>query len=1339
MARRRSRHQDAGAERGQPRRWAVFSLAALTVVVVGVAAAPTVAVLTELRDRPLIAALAGIDGSVSSGAAHWRWFGGVEYRDIVLRDRAGRAAALVPRLVIDRGLVALAVDPAELGTVRLIGPEVVVDVHAGGSSLEGILAPWLAAFADAPRPPACAIEIIDGVVEIRDALRGDAWRVAGMMAAGRFGPDAPPSDWTIAGRLVRSAEAPGRAAAGPLAAGPSESGLADGGRAVPSSIDMAQPPVLADNADRLPARGAVAAGATAVLATAGGFSIAAPAGVDGGRRIAIAAHRLPLAVSGVFATRFGLSHLFDGSADIRLDVGTGDLETRIAGSLAVARLTAHDADTGVAVATVESCDVPVDCSIVGDRLVVRTLAVTSPLFRAEASGRIRLPRAGTWAWFETLAEEDCAVAATIDLAAASRAVAGGLAVRPDVRVTAGQLNLAATSRRDGDDRVLEMRLTSRDLAAVQSIVGADAAADRAAGVRERTLRWNEPFSGWIRGRRGPARGDRLRIEDARLSSRAVEVALTGDTQAAAVTWTLDLDKLVAEAAELLDLGGTRLAGRSSGRVTITRADPAAAATVKAQAVVSALDLAVPGWPAWQDDELTLEAEAAVRLAAGAAVVNDARLLVSAGRDKLQGRLGGGVIVGLGGPAGRAASGPWLRPAAGAEAVTAEGSLEGDLANWHARLAGFLPVAGRTRLELAGGITASAMVAARGDAWQVTRASCELEKLVVRTASTTIREPRVVASAAGFYHPRANRFDVAAGEILSTTVSLRTGGMSVAVPRGPAVGGRLDPFEFCRGKLQVRGHLGRLAAWRDAAGAAARWQPGGDVAGTIEIADSATGVNLLLDATATQLVLAHAPAEDPRGRAVAAPQPVWSDPRGHVVIEISRPRDPGGALADRLQIDRLAIESATLAVTARGGVESWSGRRLVALDGSAGYDWDRISGLVAPWTGGRVRIAGAGSRPFTLRVPLGDPPAAGVVGSAAGSEQIPLPPDWLAAAGGGAAAPPDRAARMLTPVRGTSRAAADRLRGVVLDTSTAWTGADIGGFSVAGGELAVRLVEGQLALGPFDVGAAGGRIRGAPWCRLGPDAAELVVPAGRVIDRVTLAGPLCDRIATWLSPLVGHATHTRGVVSVDMDGARLPLNAPFAGELAARVVFDELEVTPAATLAPLANLLVKLRAAIDPRFAVGDRTVLLRVRPEPVRVRIAEQRLWHDGLVMDMGDLTVRSRGSVGRDGSLAMLVEVALRAELAGQTPVVARLLRTPLAIPLKGTVDRPQFDAGAIDMVLGRIVENTAQAVVEEGLSRGLDSLETLFGNPPPGATPPGAVAPLAPAGQPPLTFPPR
>ena len=200
----------------------------------------------------------------------------------------------------------------------------------------------------------------------------------------------------------------------------------------------------------------------------------------------------------------------------------------------------------------------------------------------------------------------------------------------------------------------------------------------------------------------------------------------------------------------------------------------------------------------------------------------------------------------------------------------------------------------------------------------------------------------------------------------------------------------------------------------------------------------------------------------------------------------------------------------------------------------------------------------------------------------------------------------------------------------------------------------------------------------------------------------------------------------------MAGARLPLADPFTGELAARVIFDELEVTPAGATQPLVNLLAKLQAVVDPRFAFGDKLVLLRVRPDPVTIRLAEGRLWHEGLVMDSGQLVVRSRGSVATDGTLAMVVEVALRGDIAGQTPVVAQLLRTPLAIPLKGTVHRPQFDARAIDVLLGRIVENTAQAVIQDGVVRGIESLETIFGNPP-------AVPPQANPASPPLTFPGR
>jgi len=145
---------------------------------------------------------------------------------------------------------------------------------------------------------------------------------------------------------------------------------------------------------------------------------------------------------------------------------------------------------------------------------------------------------------------------------------------------------------------------------------------------------------------------------------------------------------------------------------------------------------------------------------------------------------------------------------------------------------------------------------------------------------------------------------------------------------------------------------------------------------------------------------------------------------------------------------------------------------------------------------------------------------------------------------------------------------------------------------------------------------------------------------------------------------------------------------------------------------------RLQGLLDPRFAVGQKVVLMRVRPQPVRVWLQDRRVWHDSLVMETGQMVVKTSGSVAADGSLAMMAEMSFRGDIAGQTPVIATLLKTPILVPLKGTVHRPQFDATAIDQIVARIVENTAGAVIGEGLGRGL---EALFGNPqPPKPAPP-------------------
>jgi translocation and assembly module TamB len=1367
MARRRSRSDDdwEPQEEWQPRprrRRAVFSLAALAVLGALVWLAPAVVVLTDLRDRPLEAIFSGIDGRVTSRAATWQWLGTIEYRDVVLRDRAGRPLVAVPRVVIDRGLASLLVNPADLGAVRLIGGEALVEVRHGGSTIEDVLAPWLAAVGQTTAVPVSfELEVVDAAVEVVDLERNDAWRITDLLAAGTVRPDATLAGWTISGRTrhtgtpLRDLDAAANRiasdrvldSAGPAAAGHVPRPPADGSPPVdPSAGDgRARPAVRLD-------RTTVAAGATAILARDGGWSVSSPESQSAAqpRTLAVAATRLPLGISSVLATRFDATHVLDGLADVRLDItlpaprGHGDGDdsapprpaarrppadgVRVAGVVSGSQLAICRADTVAELITLDRGEMPIDLSIDGDRITVRSLKMASALFKAEASGRIRLPAGGTWDWAEALVLENFALAADVDLAAAARAMPGGLAVRPDVRVTGGQLQLSAVSRADGNERVLEVRAASRDLAAVQSVV----AVGRDQQHQERMLRWNEPFTAWLRGRRGAARGDRLRIEEARISSPAVEVSAVGTAESSTVQWTADLDRLVAEAGEVLSLEGVKLAGTARGRLDLQRVPATADSTARLSASLSNFELAMPGRPPWRDAECSIQAEGSGGMAGGALLIEQGHAVVTAADDSFEVTLTGGALVNLwpllSGAAGR--DGPWLRAAAGSHAIAADCSLTGDLSRWQPRWEGLLPSTVLGGVELGGAAKASASLTAQGDSWQITRAGGEVEKLTVHYAGRQITEPRAVASAAGRWNPASGQIEISSAELLTATLSLRTGGLAVQPERQPAAGGADMILDRLRGKLQWQADLSRLERWLVPAAVADTWPVSGRGWGTAEILDTPIGVNVLVEATGSQLTLSGPPAEAvaasvPKPREPAAPVQLWSEPRATLVMEVTC---PPGQHAERMAVNQLKLESSTVAVAAAGGIGELSSRRVVELGGNVAYDWEQVSRLLSPWTGGRLRLAGAGARPFTLKGPLGQLVATARPTADDAGRPLPLPDDWLSSARG---TNPEKLARVAMPLPAPPRTAgtdlADRLRAVSIDTSAAWTAADIAGFQFAAGEMPVRFFEGQLALGPFDLAASGGRLRGAPWLRLLPAPGELIVPPGRCLDRVVLTRQLCDRWVKWLVPLIGQSTHTQGLVSVDLAGARLPLSDPFGGEASGQVIFENLESTPGEQVRPLVNLLVKLQSAIDPRFAFGDKAVLLRVRPEPVSVRLADRRLWHEGLVMDAGQLVIRSGGSVGADGTLAMVVEVAFRGDIAGATPVVGQLLRTPLAIPLKGTVHRPQFDARSIDVILGRIVENTAEAVIGPSLSRGL---ETLFGNP----QPPEGTAPVS---QPPLEFP--
>lgn len=1285
------------------RRGRLFFLAAIAVIGLLGWFGPSIVALTTLRDRPLQTLFAGIDGSIGSRKARWNWLGTIEYRDVILRDRQGRGVVGIDRLTLDRGLVGLAMNPSNVGTVRATGVEAILEVRRGGSNLEDLLAPWLAAPSTIAMP-SLTVEVIDGGLQVIDLERRDGWRISGLVAAGPIGPQASVAGWTVSGRLMHAS------AATAAVDRPSRPAAVAGEAAIDEPSRDTRP---------------IAAAATAALARDGGWSVSVPASTDPAApaTLAIATTRLPLGISSVVATRFDGLAVLDGLADLRMDLdvppvgptrpGEARKPWKMSGTLTGTKLAVCDAATLHEQIAIERLDAPFDLSVEGRLVTIRTLKASSPLFKAEASGRVWMPGDGSWDWLEHLIRSDFAFSAEIDLSAAARGLPGGLRVRPDVRVTAGQMQLAAAAYPDGGERVLEMRASARDLSAVQG---------------ERQLRWNEPFTAWLRGRRGLAAGERLRIEEARIASSAIELTASGGTEAGNVEWTVELDKLMKESAELLDMRSIELAGRSRGRLDVARQRSGNAYTASLSSSFEDVTVQLPGRPRLREPKFTVQVKGAGSLAGAAALVDECRMTIASEEDSLEATLAGGALVDYSAilQGSMTNRGGLVRPAPSSQGVAADISIVGDVGRWQDRLAILASTPSADEADLSGTLRATATLAAEGNAWQVTKFAAEVEKPGFRRLDRSIEEPRLLASGAGRFDPLTGRIDISSAEVLTSTVSLRTGGMAIlpALRTDTAAGlpAMSSPLDRLRGRMQWQADLSRLEQWIATPLSAAAWPVAGRTWGTLEVLDTPTGLNVRIDATGDRLSLSSVPATSALGiGGGSAPSEVWAEPRARMVVEVTR-----AAGIDGMTIDKVSLDSSTASINATGTIGQLSTRGLVDLTGSVSYDWNALSRLLLPWTGGNVLLAGGGSRPFAIRGPLRQP-AEIVFGPSATASQttateqpaeraIVLPDDWLKAARGlDASNDPRDSGRIALPASMPRPAAADAsrwFREVSLDTSIAWQAAQVAGVPVDGGEMPLRLLDGQIAFGPFDIGAAGGRVRGAPWIRIVPGPAELVIPPGRILDRIDLSNKFCDRWVRWVAPLLGQSTVTSGMVSVDAGGARLPLADPFGGEFQGQVTFERFEVTPGSPAEPLINLIGKLQGLLDPRFAMNDKVVLMRVRPDPVRVMLTQRRLWHDGLVMDVGQVVVKTSGSVGADGTLAMTAEMAFRGDVVGQTPVVAALIRTPIMIPLKGTVNRPQFDAGAIDQIIARIVENTAQAVIGDGVSRGL---EALFGNPQP------------------------
>jgi hypothetical protein len=1308
------------------RRWRWFTrLLKLVFVCFVIYQAPRLTGVKVVRDWPLEKIFEGLAGEISSGSATWDWFGPVVYRDLLIKTSDGEPLLAVDRLEVNRSPLGLVFQPHDVGRIRLEGGRLSTAVWNGGSTIETVLEPWIQrisqnnqqTYVQSPgenrnyKTPSGhdssymtgTIEIVDTTIELTDLRHGDVWllnEIAAVIPFPKYTESGEPSFFpsgTICSGALRHAKEP--------------------------QLKMVE---SFSRVEKNVTRASIVNRANSMLARPGGWSVTVsePETEGGKHSLVLGTTRCPAGISRIAANRFGWSHLLQGIIDVRADVlldqalqmkwpallTNKEALVNIKGNVVGRDLSIVEVATDRKELVIEKVDMPFEASLFPNKYVIHRFQAETNVGSFEAAGTIKATPVHRykndivfpgWQALEVFQGDDFEAHASINVAPLLNAFPHIHVLRPDVQMTGGTVTVDIQSHEQESGRQICFRSELNNVSAIRG---------------GKKIEWHAPWAAWVSARQ-QLKGQ-LYLEEAGLASTFADISMSGLSDAIETKWRIDLGRTFQSASELLDLQSESkkqsLSGISRGQCRVDRSSDVGSTKISTSLSIEDLNWVIGEQAVWKEHLVAIDLDANWIETQTDIALKTADFRFESGLDSFVVVLSKECKI-----ARDFRKTLWSNMSNQVKnaPISFDCHMAGNLTTWQQRLLGFGATGGfelpSFQTQVAGEFESSWNIRYVGQQFQITKAMAQIEQLAIHAGSQRVEEPKVIISAVGSVDPDRGTIKLSSAEVLSSTVSLRTGGLQI-VSRGSLGQPLIDTlFDTVQGQFQWQVDLTRLDKWLaqdttlDAAGRL--W-------GTADLLETPSGINLLMTITGSQLAVSHSNIRTGQRESLRGPV-AWKESQVNGLLDATRPvvNETG---ANQLKINQFKIESSTVSVAATGSIKDLRGRQHVELGGMILMNWEQLTRLLSPSSRSMLKLTGGGPQPFAIRGSFGSSRTAD------DSVTVPLPDSWKAPS-------PQRSSprQQLIALPTTQHARADRgvetwLPRITAETTLAWQGGQIADFPLGPGTLPLRLIEGQLAFGPFEIPVSGGKIRGTPWIQLLPSPGELILPPGRLIERIALTPPLCDRWLSWLSPILRSATDAEGFLTVDTSGGQLPLNDPLNGRFEGQLLLEQFSVTPGDMAGPLIKLLAKLQSVVDPRFAFGDQVVFLRARPDPVRVRIADGRIYHDNLVLDMGQLTVRSQGSMGHDGSLAMQLEVAFRGDLAGATPVVAQLLRTPFVIPLRGTVRSPQFDATALDTILKRIMQNTADAVLRDGIGRGL---EALFGNPqPPEQNAPQPAQPL-------------
>lgn len=832
----------------------------------------------------------------------------------------------------------------------------------------------------------------------------------------------------------------------------------------------------------------------------------------------------------------------------------------------------------------------------------------------------------------------------------SHALEAALAQNVDLR---GRLDLARVAamlpralRIRGDTTItsgtLELMARSQRNDGGQSIAGEVRAVGLAATSGGRPLAWNEPVNATFQVRH---QDSNFRLESLKCESEFLSIDAAGTPQQFTAGAEFDLNRLAEQLGQFVDLSGVELAGTGTAHLNWNQSGKDQFAAL-ANSDLSQLRVTLGDGEVWSEPRLAIKAEAAGSMdpiSRQPAHITMARVEIDAEGDELNAQLTSPVNC-------TSNSTTW----------PVSISVTGNVTRWLTRARPWFSP-GQMQIDGQSEATADVRVATAAPpappeaaTVDVSNAKLSVANLRVVGVGWNIHEPRV--ELAGDLRWNGARGELAAPSIQFVSSAIALAAKDVRLSTGGAIPAASGPMPIqVNGVAAFRADVARLAAWRATQDGPAPYQPQGSLTGNVRFDQQGDRITGDLSVAGQNLALARW--AGPQNQRPGGYATIWQEPQlnlhGTASYEMA---------ADRISLGQLQVQSNTLQASAEGRIDKLSTTADVNATGTVNYDLAQITPLLQPYVGGGVQLVGRETARFQIAGPL--------VSSSSSSGH------W-------------------------SRTLAGRLE-------APWTSANVYGLPIGGGKIAAALGEGAIRVDPLALAVAEGQLTAAPNVRLDPEPMELELPSGPLLTGVRISPEVSEAMLKYIAPVLAGATQSEGKFSLELEGARVPLADTAKADVAGKLTVHSVRVVPG----PMAKQWVELAQQVEAISKRRDPTALaqrppvtlLAVQDQQVNFRVLDGRVYHQGMQFQVGDVTMRSEGSVGLDETLALILHVPIQDKWIEGQALLVGLKGQSLSIPVRGTLTSPRMDQSAIAGLSQQLLQGAAQQAVGNELNKALD-----------------------------------